>query len=95
MRHASRPEDRFFFGVSRQDDPRARRADLAHMLEEFRAVHARHPHVGDDNVDRFLLDQRKGFLTPFTKVHVPLLAHRASDPFDALKNARLVINKDD
>src|SRR5437764_15398108 len=43
------------FGIARDEDDLEVGVALAHFLEQRRAVHFRHHHVGDDEIDRAVL----------------------------------------
>jgi hypothetical protein len=62
--------------VSRSDchAQRLRRA-LLHLFQQLGPVHARHPHVSDDDVERLMIHRFQGLLPPVYENHLPVFAH--------------------
>jgi hypothetical protein len=64
-----------------------------HPPEQLGAVHAGHSHVGDDRVERRLLERLERLRCTLGEDHLPLLALGAQAQAEALQDARLVIHE--
>jgi hypothetical protein len=72
-----RPHDGFAFRLARQHDACRGREVALDVAQQLGAVHARHAHVGDDDVGRRLLHVLQRLLAAEREGHFPALAFLA------------------
>jgi hypothetical protein len=66
-----------------------------HVLEQLRAVHLRHAHVGNDDVERRLGHPLDRILALGQKLHLPDASSAPQKALDSLKHQRLVVDEQD
>ena len=78
--------------VAGEQDAHGRWPALADLLEKGSAVHFRHAHVGNDQIDRFLFELGQPGSTTFGDENA--IAMRPEEAAQGRKNARLVIDEE-
>jgi hypothetical protein len=66
-----------------------------HFLQEFRSIHARHPHVGYHDVVRGACQRLQGFHTAADELHVPFMPHGTEHTLQAVQDIVLVVDKEE
>jgi hypothetical protein len=82
-------------GLAGEDDSDRRWVKLADPSQQRRAVHARHPQVGDDDVVRMRLEHGQRVLAAGHEPHGPSSAMRPQRVAQAVQHVALVVDEED
>src|SRR5579863_8845627 len=81
--------------VAGEDDAHDIRPSLAHCLQELCTIHARHAHVGHDDVDGRPIELRDRLGGALHEDHLPAAALPIQAGAQALEYRRVVVSKED
>ncbi len=81
--------------VTGENDPHGVRMMLVQMLEDCDAVDARHPQVGDDDVEGCVREERQGLLAAERELHLPLMPELAQESAQPVEHVDLVVDEED
>ncbi len=95
MCHGGGARDVVDLGAAGEDDPDRARMQAAHVAEQLGAVHARHPHVGHDDVELLAGHSLERRRAAGRELHLPLAPAGTQHVPQALEQLDLVVDEQD
>ena len=94
MSPSDRPENCFPARLSRKDYADDIGVAYLDLLQQLRAIHHRHAHIGDYGVVCLLLEslQRRG--SALDEIHVPLLTHPMQGSPETIEDEGFIVHKE-